>query len=361
MNRPDTAPDMDLTIPAIYHPDMPDFLPRLLQTQALQRIAHVGMNCGCEYTQMHPWAGIGAYSRLQHSIGVALIVWHFTHDVQQAVAGLLHDIATPVFAHVIDFMNGDHLTQESTETDTRRVIDADAGLQAQLARLGLTTDDVADYHRFPIADNPTPRLSADRLEYTLGNIVNYGFAGHREVSRIYDDLTVMHNEQGQPELGFAHTEPARAFGSLMLRCSQVYVSDQDRYAMQHLALLIAGAVRQGVIGRADLMTTEPQIISRLSENHNTAEAWRAFCALRKTSRSAHPQQQGLWLKIPAKKRHIDPLVRCSEGLPKRLSSLEPQFASDLHRFLQSDFDYWVGDAETTNSTEHHENKSDKYI
>ena len=47
------------------------------------------------------------YSNLDHSIGVALIIWNFTHDKKQTIAGLLHDIATPAFKHCIDFMNGD--------------------------------------------------------------------------------------------------------------------------------------------------------------------------------------------------------------------------------------------------------------
>ena len=66
------------------------------------------------YTAFPQFADIDSYSRYDHSIGVALIIWHFTHDRKQAIAGLLHDVASPVFAHVVDFMHGDYLTQEST-------------------------------------------------------------------------------------------------------------------------------------------------------------------------------------------------------------------------------------------------------
>lgn len=53
------------------------------------------MDCGCDYTNLfprHEW-----YSNLDHSVGVALIIWNFTHDKKQTLAGLFHDIATPVF------------------------------------------------------------------------------------------------------------------------------------------------------------------------------------------------------------------------------------------------------------------------
>lgn len=86
------------------------------------RLRDVGMNCGCEYTAFPRFVKIGPYSRYDHSLGVALIVWHFTKRKEQTLAGLFHDLATPVFAHVVDFLNGDHLRQESTEAGTRECI-----------------------------------------------------------------------------------------------------------------------------------------------------------------------------------------------------------------------------------------------
>ena len=106
----------------IYHSEVPEFLAEAAQTAVMQRLTDIGMNCGCEYTKFPLFANIGPYSRYDHSMGVALIVWHFTEDKAQAMAGLLHDISTPAFAHVIDFLHGDHMTQESTEQGTENVI-----------------------------------------------------------------------------------------------------------------------------------------------------------------------------------------------------------------------------------------------
>ena len=137
----------------IYHPEIPEFLQAAAQTPAMQRLQDVGMNCGCEYTGFPVFAGIRPYSRFDHSVGVGLIVWHFTGSHQQAMAGLLHDIATPVFAHVIDFLHGDHMTQESTEADTAAWIRRNRELCRVLERYGLDTEAVEVYHRYSIADN----------------------------------------------------------------------------------------------------------------------------------------------------------------------------------------------------------------
>ena len=74
-----------------------------------------------------------------------MIIWHFTHDRKQAIADLLHDVASPVFAHVVDFMHGDYLTQESTEDGTEMLIANSTELQAVLKKYELSTGNVAQY------------------------------------------------------------------------------------------------------------------------------------------------------------------------------------------------------------------------
>ena len=100
---------MNLT--SIYHHEIPEFLVQFANTPAMLRLKQVGMHCGCEYTCFPIFKHLERYSRYDHSIGVALIIYHFTKDIKQSLAGLFHDIATPSFSHVIDFLNNDHLTQ----------------------------------------------------------------------------------------------------------------------------------------------------------------------------------------------------------------------------------------------------------
>ena len=114
----------------------------MAETPAMQRLKHVGMHCGCEYTAYPIYRKASApYSRYTHSLGTAAIVWHFTRDLKQAVAAMLHDIASPAFAHVVDFLNGDHMRQESTESRTRMMIASSPELMALLDKSGLTIDD----------------------------------------------------------------------------------------------------------------------------------------------------------------------------------------------------------------------------
>ena len=321
----------------IYHKEIPAILGECADTPCMQRLRNVGMNCGCEYTSFPRFCGLKPYSRFDHSLGAALIVRHFTHDDRQAVAGLLHDVATPVFAHVVDFLRGDYLVQEATEDGTRAVIEGDAKLTGILSAYGLEVDDVCDYHRYPVADNDSPRLSADRLEYTLGNLLNYRIRTLDEIGAFYAGLSVGTAEDGQPELVFSDAKTAEDFAFASLACSKIYVSDEDRYAMQILSELLRFALDCGVLAEADLYTTEPEVIAKLTADERTAAAWKRYCAYRTTRRRPEPEDGGEWRRIPAKKRYIDPLIR---GVG-RVSAHSDAFRAARDAFLSDPQTDWI--------------------
>ena len=104
----------------ILEPDFPEWLNEYINTEQVQRLKYVSMACGKKYTKLFDLKY--DFSTLDHSISVALIIWHFTKDRKQTLSGLFHDIATPTFKHCIDFMNGDSEHQESTEERTEQII-----------------------------------------------------------------------------------------------------------------------------------------------------------------------------------------------------------------------------------------------
>lgn len=321
----------------LYHPDVPDVLAELAATPPMERLKGVGMNCGCEYTSFPLFADMAPSSRYGHSVGVGVIVWHFTGSREQAAAGLFHDVTTPVFAHVVDFLNGDHLRQESTEAGVADCLAADRAVMALLVRYGLTLDDVSDYHRYPVADNDAPALSADRLEYTLRNLLYYGFMELDELRLFYEDLRVGTNERGETELVFQTPGLASAFARAALRTGRVYVADEDRFAMQALADLLGRALARGSIRREDLWTTEPELLARLTADPVGRREWERFRAYAVLQRAAERPAGDGWLSIGAKKRWIDPYV---PGLG-RVSRWDTEFRQEIDDFRALDLSVWL--------------------
>lgn len=321
----------------VYHAEIPDFLREFADTPPMRRLRNVGMNCGCEYTDFSLFRGLESYSRFDHSLGAALIVWHFTASRVQALSALFHDVTTPVFSHVVDFLNGDYLRQESTEAGIAETLAASPEVMALLEKYGIAPEDISDYHRYPVADNDAPALSSDRLEYTMGNLLNYGFADLPELQALYDDLTVGQDEAGRPELTFRTPEKAAAFARLALRTARVYVSEEDRFAMEALAELLRNAIARGVLTRADLMATEPQVIEKLMTDPDCAAQWRQFRGYSSILRQTQRPVEGFWVQVDAKKRRIDPLAA---GMG-RVSAWHDTARTEMDDFLALDFSLWL--------------------
>ena len=245
--------------------DWPVFLNRYLKLPVLQRLSGVGLLCGTDWTPLYN--NRLYYSRLDHSLGVALIVWHFTHDKAQTIAGLLHDISTPVFSHVSDFRKGDALTQTATEEPTARIIRGDAELGRLLAEDGLTAAQVEDYHIYPIADNEIPQLSADRLEYMFpSGMALDGSWTMDEIRSCYNDLVILKNEDGQDELGFQHIEIAELYCEHFCMIGHILQLNENKLALHMLGQIMNLAEREGVLTERDFMTlSEREVMERMDK------------------------------------------------------------------------------------------------
>ena len=325
----------------ITHIIPPALLSELACTPEMTRLKDIGMHCGCDYTSFSVYDNARCYySRYMHSVDVANIVWNFTQNITQAVAGLLHDIATPAFAHTIDFLYGDYVTQESTEDKTADIIQNSKEIMAILKRHSIKVSDVCDYHKYPIADNDTPMLCADRLEYTLGNgyiVYNMDLA---EIKAMYDNLTVSKNENGIDELCFMSAQSACKFVELSLKNSYLFISDENRFVMQYLADVVQAAITEKIISIDDLYTTETAVIKRLKADHKTCAMWDMYTKISAVAAADIKVPDIYSLKIPAKKRYIDPLVLINNQ-PQRISTIDETIRKKINAFLSLDFNRWV--------------------
>lgn len=321
---------------SIYQEDIPEFLKEYSEIPSLLRLKKVGMDCGLEYTSFPLFRdGVMPYSRYMHSIGVALIVYHFTKDQKQSLAGLYHDIATPCFSHVIDFLKGDYENQEATEAETEKILRNDSGLSFLLERDNIRIEEIDDYHIYPIADNDKPKLSADRLEYNLGDIIEFKNGTLSDIKEIYDDLIVLENEFKELEIGFKHLDIASKFARFALLNSKVYTADYDRYAMEILARVIKDAIYRNVLTMQDLYTDEEQVLKKLKQDEESKKQFELYCKM-KEMLTSKTEKRG-YLKIASKKRYVDPYV-LNLG---RVSHNNKEINSEIQQFLSLSFDVYL--------------------
>ena len=362
-------------------PDFPDFLNKYLSLKILERLKGIGLLCGTDWTPL--FHNRFYYSRYDHSLNCALIVWNWTRDKKKALAALLHDVSTPAFSHVIDFKNGDALTQESTEDKNAAMILADKDLASALAQDGLAASDVCDYHKFSICDNEVPQLSADRLEYMFpSGAALEGWFSLRAIKRFYGDLFVAKDEKGNDEFAFKTKKIALDYFRRILKIGYFLQRNKDKIAMELMARVVDKAIACGALREEELwLLSEREIIGRWNEmlearetdaslGTNEAAAFsvseqslampknngqqksneaRDFLRLYKTYRtmkkvrgSSAPLDGYFCVQLAVKRRWINPLVAAPSSQEsvsvasqkvRRVCDISPRAAKERDRFL----------------------------
>lgn len=293
-------------------PDFPAWLLKYLAAPEIQRLDHVSM-VSLDYTHLYELQDYN--SVFTHSLGVALIIWHFTHDRKQTLAGLFHDIASPSFKHAIDFLNGDSEHQESIEGRTSEIIRNSRVIMRQLRRDHILAGEVSDYHLYPIADNSVPGLAADRLEYTLSNaLFLFNAWDFDQVSRFYRHLTILKNEQGLDELGFNDLAVAQEFTETSLPLFAIYCSDKSRATLQFLADILRTMIHKDLLTLDDLyQMSEREVIDWVLScgDPSISEPFRKFQRATSVFSSNTPKKDRYCTNVKTKIRYIVPLVQTS--------------------------------------------------
>lgn len=319
----------------VLEPNFPEWLNDYIETKELLKQRYISVTCGTIYSDL--FESEFFFSSLDHSVAVALIVWHFTHDKKQTLSGLFHDIATPVFKHCVDFLNGDYMTQESTEDLTSKIISSSKEIMDLLKRDNIKLEEVDDYHIYPVADNDTPKLSADRLEYSLSNaLLTNKLLNIDEIKKIYNDVILDKDEEGTLELSFKSKTTALEFVKLTSKLSIIYRDDRTRYSMQLIADIIKKLNEDGLITKEDLYNMKESEIIEIIENSKYKNIFNIWKNAKNIKVSKEKPENVYFVHHGAKIRYIDPLVN-----KKRISSISEEAKKEIDKNLSYDMNNYV--------------------
>ncbi len=233
--------------------ELPNFLIKYLQTPSLLRLKKVGYFCGMDYASKDIYDFSEYISRYDHSLTVSLLVYKLTKNKTATLAGLFHDIATPCFSHVIDYMNKDYENQESTEEYTERILRSNKYLQKCLEEDNIAIEDVINFKRYTIVDNERPKVCADRIDGVILTGIGWTKNIHaKDIKQIVDDLDIFKNEEYEDEIGF-NTESVAAKVLEVSKSIDIYChSKEDNYMMELLAKITKLSIDKKYISYDDL-------------------------------------------------------------------------------------------------------------
>lgn len=250
--------------------DIPTFLEKYLKVPCLVRLKQVSYFCGMDYASKDVYNFREYLSRYDHSLSVALLVYKITNDKVQTLAALFHDVASPCFSHAIDYMNKDYATQESTEEYTALILKNDPAFLECLKEDKISFDDVVNYKKYSLVDNPRPKLCADRLDGVI--LTGYAWTRDLEISdirTIISDLDVFKNESNEDEMGFKTLAVAQKVYTTSIRIDEFCHSREDNFMMELLANICALAIANKILSYEELYyLTEIEILKRMAESTN---------------------------------------------------------------------------------------------
>jgi hypothetical protein len=228
--------------------NMPKFLIKYLKVPSLVRLKKVGYFCGMDFASKQVYNFAEYISRYDHSLTVALITYKMTKNKIATLAGLFHDIATPCFSHVIDYMNEDYKKQESTEEYTEYILKKDKYLLKCLDEDNIDINDIIDFKRYTIVDNDRPKVCADRIDGVV--LTGIGWTKNitkEEIKNIVSDMTVYTNEYDELEIGFKDEKVAKKVIEVSESIDKYCHSNEDNYMMQLLAEITKYSIEQDYI------------------------------------------------------------------------------------------------------------------
>lgn len=308
---------------AIHEP----ILIELMQTAAVQRLRGI---------LQHGITGLIGVTRpttrLEHSMGVMLLVKRLGAPLEEQIAALLHDVSHTAFSHVIDYVFDGHDSQSYHE-EMKETYVAGTDLPRVLAQHGHDWRDLLHEERYPLLEQSLPALCADRLDYFLRDIRDLGLATTEQVQSALDHLVVR-----QGRIGVDAVETARWIGDAFIAADEASWANFREVGLYELAArAIRIGLEVGAIAEADIWSTDRQVWARL-------QAWRDP-ELQSSIALVSPDTRFEWdelaptFRVSTKLRTVDPDV-WSDCRWQPLSAIDADFGRRRAHYLSSKQGKW---------------------
>lgn len=231
-------------------------LDELINTKEVQRLKNIHQG-GASYLVNTNWN----VTRYEHSIGVMLLIRIMGGSIQEQIAGLLHDISHTAFSHVVDFAleNKDEDYHEKIFED----IIENSIIPHILKNYGYDYRDIVyNESKWTILEKSAPDLCADRIDYTLRDMFNYGFISKKEIEEFLKHLILFNDE-----LMISSIELAEWFVETYYKeVIGFFMNPLNVYGNDKLSKAIKVAIRLGEVDLNDMLMDDEYVFKLLKKS-----------------------------------------------------------------------------------------------
>lgn len=210
-----------------------------------------------------------SHSRLEHSIGVMLLIKILGGSELEQIAGLLHDVSHTAFSHVGDYVfeNG----EENYHEQIYAQVLLNSEVPAILLKHGYHIDQILNGD-FSILEQPLPHLCADRLDYTLRDALHGGLITRYTARQFLQYIKLQNGQIVVTDEGQADwiNETFKRLNDDLFNLP-LYV-----YANQELASIIREFLNNGYLKESDLLKDDTFLLNKIRSTNAGYEAIKAI-------------------------------------------------------------------------------------
>ena len=198
---------------------------------------------------------IKGYSRYEHSIGVMLLLKILGANLEEQIAGLLHDISHSAFSHVFDWVVGTSESEDYQDSIHNRFMNQKK-IKGIINKYNLDFKEIINLDNFSLLEREIPNLCADRIDYSLRE--------YPVKIRKYclSNLIVRNNK-----IVFQNRKAAKVFGVTFIGLQVHHWGSLEavaRYSL--LADILKKALKKKLINKKDFLFNDKYIIDILEKD-----------------------------------------------------------------------------------------------
>ncbi|KAJ5489415.1 hypothetical protein N7539_004305 [Penicillium diatomitis] len=273
-------------------------------------------------------------TRLEHSVGAFLLTRKVGASVEEQIAALLHDISHTSLSHVVDYALSKAGEESYHEVYKSRYLET-TQLPEILIRHGFSDLKALDEEHFPLVEQPSPHLCADRLDYSLRDSLAFGKLSLEKVRRVFDSLRAVPNSSAPNRL-LVLDNP-----QLALALSRAYqATDRDVWSNRSHAniyrrtgRIIKELVESGRVDERALWTLSDVEFWSLLRRQATPQL---LSELDRLENEGLPDENELRLPQQTKIRTLDPDICLADSKTKEpvpLSVMLPEWGAERQQYI----------------------------
>lgn len=266
------------------------------------------------------------YTRYEHCVGVWALLRMYGADLEEQIAGLLHDASHTVFSHVGDLLFKHESALCSYQDNIHEWYLKEQKIDLLLAHHGISlTNILHSNNKHTMLEQNLPNICADRLEYNLQAGILTNLLTTNDITNILKDI-----RYDNGHWFFVSKKSAKKLALVSLfNTEHVWSSPAAYHITQWTVQALERALTIGLLTHHDIhFSTDPIVWDKLWISNDPViigcldKIVHYKTAIRMNSHKNEP--------IKGKFRGLDPLVQEDDQL-KRLTSIDNEYNQEYNR------------------------------